>query len=65
MPKQEIGGVDAFFAALNALTYREMFDVAGLVGLQLGEAGVVAEDSKVAEALANAAESHAEAGEDD
>ena len=60
------GGQSAFFAALAQLTYREMLDVAGLLGLQLREGGAPAlEPGEIARALADAAESFGEAEADD
>jgi hypothetical protein len=53
-----------FFAAADALTYKEMLDVAGLIGLQLGERlqrEIPAEC--VAGALIDAADSHADSGD--
>ena len=57
------GGIEAFFDALEALTYREMRQVASLLSLQIdGETSP--DEARVAEALADAAESFADADED-
>ena len=51
-------GVAEFFAATDALTYRDMLSVAELLAMQL-ETGVDA--ATIAAALSDAAEAHAEA----
>ena len=55
--------VTAFFDAVEALTYREMHEVAGLLSLQLQERDDRGEAS-VAGALADSADSWREADED-
>lgn len=54
------GGEEAFFAALEALTWREHRAIASLIALQL-EGAVRCDEAAVAQALANAAESFGEA----
>lgn len=53
-------GTDDFFSAVEALTWREMRDVAGLIALQMAESGKELTAETVAEALVNAADSHTE-----
>ena len=62
-PQAQGGGEAEFFAAIEALTWREMRSIADLIALQLDGSASVPPDV-VATALADAAESFAEAGED-
>ena len=57
------GGVAGFFAAVEALTWREMCEVAELLALQLEET-VKLPRATIAQALADASDSHADAGDE-
>ena len=57
------GGKESFFAAIDGLTYREMREVAGLLALQVEGRGSL-DAAKIAEVLADAADSFADAGDE-
>ena len=58
------GGEESFFAAVDALTDREMRAVSGLLALQI-EGRDPLDAAALAEALADAADSFAEAADDE
>lgn len=62
-PQSQGGGETNFFTAIEALTWREMRSIADLIALQLDGNGAATADV-VATALADAAESFAQAWED-
>lgn len=64
MARREKSGTDAFFEAIEGLTYREMQKAAELIAMQMEENPQgTPSGAEIAEAMANAAEAWAVGGE--